>query len=131
MVDKTEFGKSTSDTPVSARIRLRLHEAAQKYRANDNIAEFIAPGEIDTTSNTEPSISIPQAEKFIGTEIRSPTEPLASTHSSRHVLRKQAGQLAIRTTTNWIALLTARLPSPYPVDRGVSLPLDLRCLQIN
>jgi GTP cyclohydrolase I len=47
MADKIEFGKSTTDTPVSARIRLRLHEAAQKYRANDNIAEFIAPGEID------------------------------------------------------------------------------------
>jgi GTP cyclohydrolase I len=47
MSDKTGSEKNNSDAPVSARIRLRLQKAAQKYRANDNIAEFIAPGEID------------------------------------------------------------------------------------
>ena len=47
MADKTESGNDTSTSPVSTRIRRRLNEAAQKYRANDNISAFIAPGEID------------------------------------------------------------------------------------
>jgi GTP cyclohydrolase I len=47
MADKTELGSSNSDAAVSTRIRLRLQEAAHKYRANDNISAFIKPGEID------------------------------------------------------------------------------------
>ena len=45
----TEKTKSASqdDMPASARIRLRLQESAQGYRANDNISAFIAPGELD------------------------------------------------------------------------------------
>ncbi|MFO1123354.1 MAG: GTP cyclohydrolase I [Hyphomicrobiales bacterium] len=33
--------------PVSARIRQRLEAAGRRYHANDNIADFIAPGELD------------------------------------------------------------------------------------
>ncbi|MBI1201661.1 MAG: GTP cyclohydrolase I [Rhodopseudomonas sp.] len=33
--------------PVSARIRRRLQEMGHRYRANDNISESIAPGELD------------------------------------------------------------------------------------
>lgn len=33
--------------PVSARIRARLRAAGRRYHANDNIAEFIAPGELE------------------------------------------------------------------------------------
>ena len=33
--------------PVSARIRGRVEAAGRRYHANDNIAEFIAPGELD------------------------------------------------------------------------------------
>ena len=41
--NKTENGNAVA----SMRIRLRLHDAAQSYRANDNISAFIEPGEID------------------------------------------------------------------------------------
>lgn len=33
--------------PVSSRIRARLIEARRRFNANDNIAEFVAPGELD------------------------------------------------------------------------------------
>lgn len=33
--------------PASARIRARLQQARQRFHANDNIAEFVAPGEMD------------------------------------------------------------------------------------
>lgn len=35
------------DLPVSARVRARIREAGQRFNANDNIAAFLAPGEID------------------------------------------------------------------------------------
>jgi GTP cyclohydrolase I len=47
MPDEIKLKSSNSEAPVSKRIRLRLQEAAQKYRANDNISAFVAPGEID------------------------------------------------------------------------------------
>ena len=34
-------------TPVSVKIRERLKEAQQRFHANDNIAEFIEPGELE------------------------------------------------------------------------------------
>ena len=34
-------------TPVSVKIRERLAAARQRYHGNDNIAEFIQPGELD------------------------------------------------------------------------------------
>lgn len=37
---------ATQDS-VAARIRARLRAAGQRYHANDNIAEFIAPGELE------------------------------------------------------------------------------------
>lgn len=44
--EKTKSANQT-DMPASARIRLRLQESSQGYRANDNISAFIAPGELD------------------------------------------------------------------------------------
>jgi hypothetical protein len=35
------------DVPVSARIRNRLRQANKRFHANDNIADFIEPGERD------------------------------------------------------------------------------------
>lgn len=35
------------DLPVSARIRARLRRAGKRFNANDNIAAFIEPGELD------------------------------------------------------------------------------------
>lgn len=37
---------STSDTPVSDRIRARLVAAGRRFHANDNISAFIEPGEL-------------------------------------------------------------------------------------
>jgi GTP cyclohydrolase I len=36
-----------ADQPVSQRIRARLEARGQRFHANDNIAEFIEPGELD------------------------------------------------------------------------------------
>ncbi|MEJ7137441.1 GTP cyclohydrolase I [Amphibiibacter pelophylacis] len=38
---------NTSTGPVSGRIRYRLQQAGQRFFANDNIADYIEPGEID------------------------------------------------------------------------------------
>ncbi len=37
----------SAPTPVSERIRRRVQRAGQRFHANDNIAEFIEPGEMD------------------------------------------------------------------------------------
>jgi GTP cyclohydrolase IA len=36
-----------SELPVSARVRARLRAAGQRFNANDNIADFLGPGELD------------------------------------------------------------------------------------
>lgn len=38
---------ATSEQTVSERVRARLTEAAQRFNANDNIAAFLRPGELD------------------------------------------------------------------------------------
>jgi len=38
---------SDEGTPVSVKIRERVRAAGQRFNANDNIAEFIAPGELE------------------------------------------------------------------------------------
>jgi GTP cyclohydrolase I len=46
----SESGKGAGDPstqPVSARIRARLQLAKRRFHANDNISEFIEPGELD------------------------------------------------------------------------------------
>jgi GTP cyclohydrolase I len=39
--------KEELSTPVSARIRERLQQAGERFHANDNVAAFIEPGELD------------------------------------------------------------------------------------
>jgi GTP cyclohydrolase I len=46
MNDSADKG-SPMDRPVSDRIRNRLRQADRRFRANDNIASFIEPGELD------------------------------------------------------------------------------------
>ena len=40
-------GANDEGTPVSVKIRERLNAARQRFHANDNIAEFIEPGELE------------------------------------------------------------------------------------
>ena len=40
-------GDTDEGTPVSVKIRERIRAARQRYNANDNIAEFIEPGELE------------------------------------------------------------------------------------
>lgn len=40
-------GESVDGSSVSARIRNRIRAAGSRFHANDNIAEFVAPGELD------------------------------------------------------------------------------------
>jgi GTP cyclohydrolase I len=42
-----EERRESGSPSVAARIRARLEAAGQPYRANDNIAEFVEPGELD------------------------------------------------------------------------------------
>ena len=47
--DMTPANASTTDegVPVSVKIRERLKAARQRFHSNDNIAEFIEPGEME------------------------------------------------------------------------------------
>jgi GTP cyclohydrolase I len=47
MNDAPDAPDHDPDLPVSARIRARLKRAGKRFNANDNIADFIEPGEID------------------------------------------------------------------------------------
>ena len=47
MSDPTQQSTDDSIEPVSARIRARIQRARQRFHANDNISEFIEPGELD------------------------------------------------------------------------------------
>jgi len=40
-------GSTDEGTPVSVKIRERLHQARKRFHANDNIAAFIEPGELE------------------------------------------------------------------------------------
>jgi GTP cyclohydrolase IA len=45
---KEASGAEDTDLPVSARIRARLQFARKRFHANDNIADYLRPGELDS-----------------------------------------------------------------------------------
>jgi len=47
MSDPTPPAADDAGLPVSARIRARIQAARQRFHANDNIADFLRPGELD------------------------------------------------------------------------------------
>jgi GTP cyclohydrolase IA len=47
MSDSTLPAAEDAHLPVSARIRARIRAARQRFHANDNIADFLRPGELD------------------------------------------------------------------------------------
>jgi len=47
MSDPTPPAKDAAGQPVSARIRARIRAARQRFHANDNIADFLLPGELE------------------------------------------------------------------------------------
>jgi GTP cyclohydrolase I len=47
MNDYSDRTADNQSLPVSARIRARLHQAKQRFHANDNISAFIKPGDLD------------------------------------------------------------------------------------
>jgi GTP cyclohydrolase IA len=47
MDDRQKPPKSAQDQPVSSRIRARIVQAKKRFNANDNIAEFLKPGELE------------------------------------------------------------------------------------
>jgi GTP cyclohydrolase IA len=47
MKDRPPAPDKESQVPVSARIRARLVQAKRRFHANDNIAEFLEPGELE------------------------------------------------------------------------------------
>ncbi|MDH5536990.1 MAG: GTP cyclohydrolase I, partial [Betaproteobacteria bacterium] len=47
MKDPSPPSKTEAEVPVSARVRARLQKAKRRFHANDNIAEFLEPGELD------------------------------------------------------------------------------------
>ena len=51
MSDPTPPAADDAGLPASARIRARIQAARQRFHANDNIAEFLLPGELDELLN--------------------------------------------------------------------------------
>jgi GTP cyclohydrolase I len=47
MSDPSANDKDDAHLPVSARIRARIQQARHRFHANDNIAAFVLPGELD------------------------------------------------------------------------------------
>jgi GTP cyclohydrolase I len=47
MSNLAEHRRDDTTVPVSARIRARIQQAKLRFHANDNIAAFVAPGELD------------------------------------------------------------------------------------
>jgi GTP cyclohydrolase I len=47
MNDRPPAPESKAQVPVSARVRARLLQAKRRFHANDNIAEFLEPGELE------------------------------------------------------------------------------------
>lgn len=47
MPDRPPFVDDDPTLPVSARIRARIQRAGRRFHANDNIADYLLPGEID------------------------------------------------------------------------------------
>jgi len=49
MTTKSRMNQADADegTPVSVKIRERLSAARRRFHANDNIAQFIEPGELE------------------------------------------------------------------------------------
>lgn len=47
MDDRPKPPKSTPPEPVSSRIRARIQRAKKRFHANDNIAAFLQPGELE------------------------------------------------------------------------------------
>ena len=46
-MNDTRHSHDSSDLAVSARVRARILEAGQRFNANDNIADFLAPGDLE------------------------------------------------------------------------------------
>ena len=49
--DPNKAPASAEGTPVSVKIRERIVAAKQRFHANDNIAPFIEPGELEHANN--------------------------------------------------------------------------------
>ncbi len=47
MSNRSQAPKDGATLPVSAKIRARIQQAKRRFHANDNIAEFIAPGDME------------------------------------------------------------------------------------
>jgi adenylosuccinate lyase len=47
MIDPSSNDNDDAHLPVSARIRARIQQARHRFHANDNIAAFVQPGELD------------------------------------------------------------------------------------
>jgi len=47
MSQSSKSASGDADLPVSARIRARIQQARHRFHANDNIAAFVQPGELD------------------------------------------------------------------------------------
>ena len=56
-------------TPVSVKIRERLLAARRRFNANDNIAEFIEPGELERLLDEEAD-TLSELESFTGVHIK-------------------------------------------------------------
>jgi GTP cyclohydrolase I len=68
--------------PVSARIRARLEAAGQPFRANDNIADFVEPGELDAL--------VDEVAMHLGDALRALVIDVDRDHNTRDTARRVA-----------------------------------------
>ena len=74
--------KVVAGVPVSARIRARINRAKQRFHANDNIAAFIEPGEIE--------MLLEEVESKVKGVLESLVIDTASDHNTQDTARRMA-----------------------------------------
>ncbi len=76
--------KPTEDegTPVSVKIRERVLAARKRYNANDNIAQFIEPGELD--------LLLDEVSEKMQTVLNSMVIDTANDHNTQNTARRVA-----------------------------------------
>ena len=100
MSESPEHMEDDSALPVSARIRGRIQQARRRFHANDNIADFLQPGEIDALLDE------------VETKMRGVLESLVIDTDSDHNTRETARRVAKMYLTE---VFRGRYVPPPPV----------------
>ena len=82
LADMTKDNQTEEGTPVSVKIRERLQAAKKRFHANDNIADFIEPGELESL--------LDEVEQKMQTVLDSMVIDTTNDHNTRATARRVA-----------------------------------------